>query len=250
MIAGKRYAGKLARTVWEGAVGKGPAPQEPRRRPTSLCESRGVRSPGHSPPIRVHRPEGRSRADQTAPGPVRARGSQAGTVGRQDADHARPHPGRAVPRLRHHRPAQPEPSQRQRRDRAARPQGGDRGQDSPLPQARQTVAPARADEPGRPGDHQRLRSRIPGAGPVLPARRERLPAAPAQVGSGNLSAQDAGGKAPLDGDEDGPQVQGHGHHPARAPDLLRGPHRAARQEATGGTVRRHPAQTAQTGGPR
>ena len=56
----------------------------------------------------------------------------------QDADHARPHPGRAVPRLRHHRPAQPEPSQRQRRDRAARPPGGDHGQDSPLPQARQT----------------------------------------------------------------------------------------------------------------
>ena len=36
MIAGKRYAGKLARTVWEGAVGKGPAPRKPRRRPTSL----------------------------------------------------------------------------------------------------------------------------------------------------------------------------------------------------------------------
>ena len=42
----------------------------------------------------------------------------------------------------------------------------------------------------------------------------------------------------------------HDHHPARAPDLLRGPHRAAGQEATGGTVRRHPAQTAQTGGHR
>jgi hypothetical protein len=48
MIAGKRYAGKLARTVWEGAVGKGPAPRAPRRRPTSL-EAAGVRFP---PPTR------------------------------------------------------------------------------------------------------------------------------------------------------------------------------------------------------
>jgi ABC-2 type transport system ATP-binding protein len=36
---------------------------------------------------------------------------------------------------------------------------------------------------------------------------------------------------------------------ARAPDLLRGPHRAAGQETAGGTVRRHPAQTAEKGGP-
>ena len=33
--------------------------------------------------------------------------------------------------------------------------------------------------------------------------------------------------------------------PARAACLLRGPHRAAGQEAAGGTVRRHPAQTAE-----
>jgi hypothetical protein len=36
MITGERYAGKLARTVREGAVGKGPAPRAPRRQPTSL----------------------------------------------------------------------------------------------------------------------------------------------------------------------------------------------------------------------
>ncbi|WP_424706328.1 IS5 family transposase [Kitasatospora acidiphila] len=35
-ITGERCAGKLARTVREGAVGKGPAPRAPRRRPTSL----------------------------------------------------------------------------------------------------------------------------------------------------------------------------------------------------------------------
>jgi len=61
--------------------------------------------------------------------------------------HARTQAAR-VPRLRHHRPAQPVPSQRQRRDRAACPPGGDHGQDSPLSQARQTRAPARADELG------------------------------------------------------------------------------------------------------
>lgn len=42
MITGERYAGKLARTVREGAVGKGPEPRAPRRRPTSLCRSPGV----------------------------------------------------------------------------------------------------------------------------------------------------------------------------------------------------------------
>ncbi|WP_348656866.1 hypothetical protein [Streptomyces lunaelactis] len=36
IITGERYAGKLARTVGEGAVGKGPEPRAPRRRPTSL----------------------------------------------------------------------------------------------------------------------------------------------------------------------------------------------------------------------
>ncbi|WP_234388676.1 IS5 family transposase [Streptomyces sp. AS58] len=35
-ITGERCAGKLARTVREGAVGKGPGPRAPRRRPTSL----------------------------------------------------------------------------------------------------------------------------------------------------------------------------------------------------------------------
>lgn len=54
----------------------------------------------------------------------------------QDADHARPHPGGAVPRLPHHHPAQPVPPRRQRRDRAARAPAGDHGQHSPLPQAR------------------------------------------------------------------------------------------------------------------
>ena len=37
--------GKLARPVREGADGKGPHPAAPRRRPTSLCGSPGVKSP-------------------------------------------------------------------------------------------------------------------------------------------------------------------------------------------------------------
>ena len=40
-----RVRGKLASTVREGADGKGPEPRAPRRRPTSLCGSRGVRLP-------------------------------------------------------------------------------------------------------------------------------------------------------------------------------------------------------------
>ena len=39
--------------------------------------------------------------------PVPARRTQAGTVSGQDADHPRPYPEGAVPRLRHHRPALP-----------------------------------------------------------------------------------------------------------------------------------------------
>jgi len=40
-----RVRGKLASTVREGADGKGPEPRAPRRRPTSLYESRGARFP-------------------------------------------------------------------------------------------------------------------------------------------------------------------------------------------------------------
>ncbi len=45
MTTGERYAPKGARTVREGADGKGPEPRAPRRRPTSLCERPGVRFP-------------------------------------------------------------------------------------------------------------------------------------------------------------------------------------------------------------
>ena len=37
-----------------------------------------------------------------------------------------------------------------------------------------------------------------------------------RMGREDLDAQDAGRQAPLDGDEDGPQVQGHHRHAARA----------------------------------
>ena len=60
---------------------------------------------GDSPPARVHRTKGRSRGDQTSPRSVPARGSQAGAVRDQDADHPRPHRRGTVPRLRDHRPA-------------------------------------------------------------------------------------------------------------------------------------------------
>ena len=67
--------------------------------------------------------------------------------------HARTRRG-AVPRLRDHRPAlRHEDHQRppvgQREDRAARATGRDQGQMRPLPAPRQTLAPARAAEPGR-----------------------------------------------------------------------------------------------------
>ncbi|MFD8456485.1 winged helix-turn-helix domain-containing protein [Streptomyces antimycoticus] len=66
MITGERYAGKLARTVREGAVGKGPEPRACRR-PTSLCGSPRVRFP---------------RATRPSKGPVRRLGGQTWTLSR------------------------------------------------------------------------------------------------------------------------------------------------------------------------
>jgi hypothetical protein len=51
MTTGERYASKDARTVREGADGKGPQPEAPRRRPTSLCERRWVRFPPPTHPM-------------------------------------------------------------------------------------------------------------------------------------------------------------------------------------------------------
>ena len=56
MITGERDAGKLARPVREGAVGKGPEPRAPRRRPTSLgerSEETEPGRPGHRAPGRL-----------------------------------------------------------------------------------------------------------------------------------------------------------------------------------------------------
>ena len=143
----------------------------------------------------------------------------------------------------------PLPAPRQRAHRAAGSKRRGHGQASPLPAPRHPVAPAAPAEPGRPPDHQHLRRGIPGHRPVLPARRECLPAAPAAAGRRAVHAQDARREAPLHGGENGPQVQGRDRHPARAPDLLRGPAGTAGQETTGRTVRRHPAQTASQSGP-
>ena len=59
---------------------------------------------------------------------------------------------------------------------------------------------------GRPHHRQRLRGRVPGHRPVLPAGRERLTTVPAALGHGDLDAEDPGGQAPLVGVEDGPQA--------------------------------------------
>ena len=77
----------------------------------------------------------------------------------------------------------------------------------------------------RPHDRQHLRGRVPGPRPVLPAGRRRLATEPAALGHGDLDAEDAGRQARLDGVEDGPQVQGHHRHPARAAHLLPGQRR-------------------------
>src|SRR5256885_1660861 len=45
MTAGEPDAVKAACPVREGIAGKGPQPEAPRRRSTSLCESRGVKLP-------------------------------------------------------------------------------------------------------------------------------------------------------------------------------------------------------------
>ena len=110
----------------------------------------------------------------------------------QDADHARPHPGGAFlgydVTVQHSR----DPARRQRRGRAARPPAGDQGQMRPLPQARQTRAARRADEPA-----DRLIISTYGAeyrGIVqyylLASNVFRLH--PAPLGSRDLDAQDAG----------------------------------------------------------
>jgi hypothetical protein len=70
-----------------------------------------------------------------------------------------------------------------------------------------------------------------------PGRPSALPAA---LGHGDLVAQDAGQQAPLVGVEDGPNVQGHHRHAARATQVPASKHPTQRQEATGRTVRRYP----------
>ena len=75
----------------------------------------------------VRRSQARGRGDQVEDRGVPARGTQAGTVAVQDADHARHQPGGALPRLRDPRPAlrhqdHPEPPGGQRSDRAVRAQ--------------------------------------------------------------------------------------------------------------------------------
>ena len=73
-----------------------------------------------------------------------------------------------------------------------------------------------------------IRGRVPGHRPVLPARRRRLPAAPAALGHGDLHAQDPGPQAPLDGDEDGGPPPGQNRDTARAAHVIRGQRRARR----------------------
>ena len=68
MTTGERYASKGARTVREGADGKGPEPRAPRRRPTSLggrARETDPGQPGHRARVRPNR--------STAPWSSRAR---------------------------------------------------------------------------------------------------------------------------------------------------------------------------------
>ena len=74
--------------------------------------------------------------------------------------------------------------------------------------------------PRRSRDRQHLRRRIPGDHPVLPAGRRLLATEPAALGHADLDAQDPGRQAPLNGDDDGPQAQGHHRHTVRAATVL------------------------------
>ena len=125
------------------------------------------------------------------------------------------------------------------------PGSGDQGQERPVPVARQTRATAPVAQRGRPHHRQRLRGRVPGHRPVLPAGRECRTAVPAALGHGDLAAEDPGGQAPLVGDEDGPQAQGGHRHAARAAQVPGSQDRTQRQEATGRTVRRYSAAAAE-----
>jgi hypothetical protein len=66
---------------------------------------------------------------------------------------------------------------------------------------------------------------------------------PQAVIKAKCAPQDAGRRAPLHRDGDGPQAPGCHHHAARAAHLLPGHRHARGQETTGHTVRRHSAET-------
>ena len=92
-----------------GNKGPGPAPAAappaPGRPPGPRLPAAALLPLRRRSPAGVHRTEGRSRGHQGSAGAVPARRPRAGTQPGQDADHPRPHPGGAVPRLRDHRPA-------------------------------------------------------------------------------------------------------------------------------------------------
>ena len=101
------------------------------------------------------------------------------------------------------------------RHQPACPPVGDQGQVRPLLQARQTRAPPRTDEPGRPRSSAPTDRSI-GASSSTTCWPVMSGGSPGCVGHGDLHAEDAGAQAPLVGNEDGPQVQGHYRHAARA----------------------------------
>ena len=67
--------------------------------PRSRLPAAEVHKVRRRPPAGIHRPEGRSRADQGQAGDVPPGDPRAGTEPGQDPDHPRPHPAGAVPRL-------------------------------------------------------------------------------------------------------------------------------------------------------
>jgi hypothetical protein len=87
------------------------------------------------------------------------------------------------------------PKDGQRESRAAGPEGRDHGQVRPLPAPGQTLAPARAGEPGRLRHRPDLRSRIPGHRELLPARLQRLAPGHAALERRDIDAEDPGRQA-------------------------------------------------------
>ncbi|WSG43828.1 hypothetical protein OHA72_09930 [Dactylosporangium sp. NBC_01737] len=106
----------------------------------------------------------------------------------------------------------PRPPSGQRRDRTVRAPRRHQAAMRELQARRQTRSTRRAASRRRLHHRREVPGRVPGPGPVLPARPGRVPPGHPALGHGDLDAQDPRRQTPVHRHEDGRQVQdGHRH---------------------------------------